>query len=75
MFDLRIVAVGIVCIAAGVLLMVNPDRMLQLSHDLNRKIATIDRTLIRHRFIFGTLLCLVGVLFFRIAHQVKLLGL
>jgi len=59
--------VSVVCLVAGVSFFLFPHPLLNLSRALNRTLVVMDERLIRHRYVFGTLLFVVSYLCFRLA--------
>jgi hypothetical protein len=58
---------SIVCLMAGVAILIVPQALVKLNSVLNRTLTIFDQFLLRHRYLFGILLLIVSYLFFRLA--------
>jgi hypothetical protein len=65
--NVAILCVSVVCLIAGVSVVLFPRQLLGVSRALSRPLVTLDESLIRHRYAFGALLFVASYLCFSLA--------
>ena len=65
--DTGMVVLSLICVVAGVGLILSPHFLLEVSLRLNRTHGPLDQKLIRHRYLVGALAFLASYSFFKLA--------
>lgn len=71
--DTGMLFLSLVSVVVGTLLFLYPNGIHQFSSLLNRTMATLDESLIRHRYLLGVLTFVASYSFFKLALYIPLL--